>query len=244
MKNFNSKLLLVIALILTTSLSAQNWWKNSIKGNGKVTKITRTTGDYDAIKCAGFMDFELIPGKEGNITIEGEENLLEYIVTDIENGALVVKVEKGVNLKTSWKKGIIITIPIEDIENISLAGSGDIWNKDTIDAEELKVNLSGSGDINLKVKTNSLSSTITGSGDIKIVGDTNNLETKVTGSGDFHGFELNADNTEAYVTGSGDLKVTSNKMLKARVTGSGDIRYQGNPDKEDTKVTGSGSISK
>jgi hypothetical protein len=244
MKKFNSKLLLVIALIFTTSISAQNWWKNSVKGNGKVTKITRTTDDYAAIKCAGFMDFELVQGKEGNITIEGEANLLEYIVTEVENDALVVKVEKGVNLKTSWKKGIIITIPFEDIENISLAGSGDVWNKDTIDTDELKVGLSGSGDINLKVKTNTIISSITGSGDIKITGDTNNLETKVTGSGDFHGFELNADNTEAYVTGSGDLKVVSNKMLKARVTGSGDIKYQGNPDKEDTKVTGSGSISK
>lgn len=244
MKKINSKLLLVIVLIFTTSLSAQNWWKNSIKGNGKVTKITRTTDDYNAIKCAGFMDFELVQGKEGNITIEGEANLLEYIVTAVENDALVVKVEKGVNLKTSWKKGIIITIPFEDIENISLAGSGDVWNNDILASDELKVELSGSGDINLKVKTNTLLSTVTGSGDIKIVGDTNNLETNVTGSGDFHGFELNSDNTEAYVTGSGDVKVTSNKLLKARVTGSGDIRYQGNPDKEDTKVTGSGSISK
>ncbi len=244
MKKINSKLLLVIALIFTTSISAQNWWRNSVKGNGKVTKITRTTADYDAVRCAGFMDFELVKGKEGNITIEGEENLLEHIVTEIENNALIVKVEKGVNLKTSWNKGIKITIPFEDIEKISLSGSGDIWNQDTIITDNLSIDLAGSGDIKLTVKTESLNSNISGSGDIKVLGETNNLETKVTGSGDFHGYELNADNTEAYVTGSGDIKVVSNKMLKARVTGSGDIQYKGNPEKEDTKVVGSGSISK
>lgn len=244
MKNINSKLLLVFLLSFTTTLSAQNWWKKSIKGNGKVTKITRSTGDYDAVVCAGFMDFELVSGREGNISIEGEENLLDYIITEVKNDELVVKVEKGVNLKTSWKKGIKITIPVEDIDEVSLSGSGDVWNSDKLNTDELKVELSGSGDINLNVKTNALSSTLTGSGDIKIVGDTDVLETKITGSGDFHGFELNADNTEAYVTGSGDIKVVSNKMLKARVTGSGDITYKGNPDKEDTKVTGSGSISK
>ena len=32
--------------------------------------------------------------------------------------------------------------------------------------------------------------------------------------------------------------------LEARVTGSGDIEYYGNPIKQDTKVTGSGDISK
>ena len=244
MKKFNSKLLLVIALIFTTSISAQNWWKNSVKGNGNITKITRSTADYDAIKCAGFMDFELVKGKEGNISIEGEENLLEYIITDVENNALIVKVENGVNLKTSWNKGIKITIPFEDIEKISLSGSGDVWNTDVIVTDNLSIDLAGSGDIKLTVKTESLTSSVSGSGDIKVVGETKNLETNVTGSGDFHGFELNADNTEASVTGSGDIKVISNKMLKARVTGSGDIQYKGNPDKEDTKVVGSGSIKK
>ena len=244
MKQFNSKLLLILALFFTTIISAQNWGRKSIKGNGDITKITRTTGDYDAIRCAGFMDFELVKGTEGKIIIEGERNLLEYIVTEIEYNTLVVKVEKGVNLKTSWNKGIKITIPFEDIDKVQLSGSGDIWNKDTIITDNLSINLAGSGDIKLTVKTETLISNISGSGDIKVVGETNNLETKVTGSGDFHGFELKANNTEAFVTGSGDIKVVSNKMLKARVTGSGDIQYKGYPDKEDTKVVGSGSISK
>ncbi|MBT8393929.1 MAG: DUF2807 domain-containing protein [Flavobacteriaceae bacterium] len=245
MKNLNSKLLLIFALAISSTLFSQNWWSNkSIKGNGNVTEITRSTSDYDAIRCAGFMDFELVKGKEGNITIEGESNLLDYIITEIEYNALVVKVKKGVNLKTSWKKGIKVTIPFEDIEKVSLAGSGDLWNKDRIEANKLKVNLSGSGDIVLKLKTGSLVSSVTGSGDITISGETGDLETKVTGSGDFHGFDLNSDNTEAYVTGSGDIRVVSNKVLKARVTGSGDIEFKGNPDLEDTKVIGSGSISK
>lgn len=244
MKKMNFKLLLAFAFIFTTTLSAQNWWKKTIKGNGNVTTITRSTGDYDAVRCAGFMDFELVKGKEGNINIEGEENLLDYIITEVKNEQLIVKVEKGVNLKTSWKKGIKITIPVEDIDKVSLSGSGDVSNIGKLKTDDLKVELSGSGDMNLSVDTNTLSSALTGSGDIKIVGDTNVLETKITGSGDFHGFELNADNTEAYVTGSGDIKVVSNNMLKARVTGSGDITYRGNPDKKDTKVTGSGSIGK
>jgi len=33
-------------------------------------------------------------------------------------------------------------------------------------------------------------------------------------------------------------------LVKARVTGSGDIDYQGNPEREDKKVSGSGDITK
>ena len=75
-----------------------------------------------------------------------------------------------------------------------------------------------------------------------IKGKTNNLNARVVGSGDFHGFSLEANNTVVSVTGSGDAEVVSNEIIKARVTGSGDIEYRGNPSKEDTKVSGSGSI--
>ncbi len=234
---------LLLSALLFVSLAQAQWGNNKVKGNGNVTTITRSTSDYDAIKCAGWMDFILVKGEEGKITLEGESNLLEYIITKVENGALIVKVKKGVNLKTSWSKNIKITIPFEDIEKVSLAGSGDLVTKNTIDANDFKVNLAGSGDIDLDINASSIDASVSGSGDINLNGKTTNLSAKVTGSGDFHGFDLESNNTEVKVTGSGGAEVVSNESLKARVTGSGDVEYKGNPKKEDTKVTGSGSIS-
>lgn len=232
-------LLTFLCCLLATTSFAQ--WKK-IKGNGTKTTVTRTTSDYDAIKCAGSMDFILVKGTEGRITLEGDENLLEHIITKVDHGVLKIKVENGKTLKTSHNNPIKITIPFEDISNVSLSGSGDLWNEDIINSTALSVALSGSGDIVLKVKANSVESALSGSGDITLKGSTNNLESKVSGSGDYHGFDLEANNVEVYVAGSGDAKVISNKALKARVSGSGDIAYRGNPDLEDTKVAGSGSI--
>ena len=234
---------LVLALLAVTATYAQWWGNKGVKGNGHMTTITRTTGDYDAIKCAGSMDFILVAGEEGKIKIEGEENLLEHIVTEVRGDKLVVKVEKGINLKPSWNKTIKITIPFRDISDVSLAGSGDLWNKDKITATNLNVSLAGSGDIVLNVEASSVDGSIAGSGDLTLKGSTNDLEAKVAGSGDFHGFELQANNTDVSVAGSGDAEVVCNKSLKARVAGSGDIEYKGNPEREDTKVSGSGSIS-
>ena len=235
--------LLICALLISTMAHAQWWGSKGVKGNGKMTTETRTTSDYDGIRCAGSMDYILVAGDEGKITLEGEENLLKYIVTEIKNGQLVVKVEKGVNLKPSWGKTIKITIPFKDIENVSLAGSGDLWNEDTIRSENLDVSLAGSGDIVLDIESQNVKGSIAGSGDLTLKGSTEDLEARVAGSGDFHGFELESDNTVVSIAGSGDAKVVSNVSLKARVAGSGDIEYRGNPAKEDTKVSGSGSIS-
>ncbi|GAA3590475.1 head GIN domain-containing protein [Flavivirga amylovorans] len=231
---------LIIATLLLASTSYAQW--KSIRGNGNMKTITRTTSEYDGIKCAGNMDFIIVNGSEGNIKIEGEENLLEYIITEVKNNNLVIKTKKGINLKSGLNKTIKITIPVKDINEVALAGSGDLWSKDIITTTNLDVSLAGSGDVSLNIKTTSVKASIAGSGDLKLEGNTNNLEAKIAGSGDFHGFNLQTNNTDVSIAGSGDAKVISNKALKARVSGSGDISYKGDPI-VDSKVVGSGNIS-
>jgi len=240
MKNLTT---LVVLLVLTISCSGQ--WGKKIKGNGNMVTINRSTGDYDAIGVSGWFDVDLVAGEEGKLTLEGESNLLEYIITEVRNGKLVIKTEKGVNLKPSnWNSGIRITVPIEAIQSIALSGSGDIVGKQTIKTDHLSTAMSGSGDITLNVEASSVNASMSGSGDITLSGTTTDFDATISGSGDIEAFSLAADNVNAIVSGSADINVTAHKMLKARVSGSGDITYKGNPEKVDTKTSGSGDISK
>ncbi|WP_047244798.1 head GIN domain-containing protein [Maribacter thermophilus] len=234
-----------LLFVFTITVSCAGQWGKSIKGNGEKVTIDRSTEDYDAIAVSGFFDVDLVDGNEGNITLEGESNLLEYIITEVKDDKLVIKTKKGVNLKPSnWNNGIRITVPIESVDAIALSGSGDIVGKTTIKGNSLKTAMSGSGDITLKVDTQYLSASMSGSGDITLSGNTEDFEATISGSGDIKAFDLEADNVNATVSGSADIKVTANKTLKARVSGSGDITYRGNPSKLDTKTSGSGDISK
>lgn len=203
----------------------------------------RNTNDYDQISCSGSFDYILVKGKEGKIKIEGEENLLPYIITQVKGNSLVVKVEDNISLSTSGSKTIKITIPFESISSVALAGSGDLWTEDNINSDKLQVSLAGSGDVTIKTKSNAVQASLAGSGDLSLKGSTNKLKASIAGSGDIHAFELTSEYTDVAISGSGDAKVVSNKELKARIAGSGDIKYKGNPLKEDTKVSGSGSIS-
>lgn len=241
MKNTIATFILAILFVSTTN--AQNWGNKKIKGNGNVTTETRNTEDYDGVKCAGSMDFVLVAGNEGKIKLEGESNLLEHIVTEVKGKSLIVKVKKGVNISSSKNKTIKVTIPFKDINDVSLAGSGDVVSDDQIVSDNLNISLAGSGDIILDVKAQSIKGAVAGSGDISLKGSTNKLVAKVAGSGDFNSFGLQASETEVYVAGSGDAQISASSSLKARVAGSGDITYRGNPT-IDKKVAGSGEISK
>ncbi|WP_422104285.1 head GIN domain-containing protein [Winogradskyella sp.] len=229
----------VLAFLLCIATSHAQWKK--VKGDGNITTITRSTGDYDGLKAGGPMDFKLVEGKEGTITIKGDANLMEYIITEVKDGKLIVKTKKGANLKPT--KTIVVTVPYESINFVTLAGSGDIENSGTIKADDFEVALAGSGDINLNIDTNSVESSIAGSGDIELRGSTTDLETRIAGSGDFEGKDLDSVNVTAKISGSGGADVVCNGKLKVRISGSGDVNYSGTPTNKDTKISGSGSVS-
>lgn len=232
-----------MAGIISASCSAQ--WGKTIKGNGNNITIERNTGNYEGISVSGWFDVDLVTGEEGTISLQGEENLLKYVITEVKDGKLVIKTKKGVNLKTSsWNSEIRITVPVESISSVSLSGSGDIVGKTKIRSDKFNTAMSGSGDITLDLETGYLSATMSGSGDITLQGKTSDFEATVSGSGDIEAYDLEADHVSATVSGSADIQVTANKSITARVSGSGDISYRGNPEKVNTKTSGSGDISK
>lgn len=237
------KKLLITAIVLTLTLSvdAQSWWSNKrVKGNGNVTTENRSTGDYDGVSVGGFFDVILVKGKEGKVTIEGEENLMEYIVTEVSRGTLKIKVEKGINLKTTRR--LTVTVPVEDIEKVSLGGSGNVTAKTKIKAEYLDVSLGGSGNITLDIDATDVKSSIGGSGNIKLSGKADHMKGSIAGSGTIKAYELSVNTVKASIAGSGDIRITVKDAINATVAGSGSIYYKGNPPKINTKSVGSGSV--
>ncbi|PKP15060.1 MAG: DUF2807 domain-containing protein, partial [Bacteroidetes bacterium HGW-Bacteroidetes-23] len=74
------KKVITLVAVLTVSIVSAQWGEKRIKGNGTVVSKEVTTSDYESISVAGFFSVTLVEGKEGKITVKGEENLLEFIV--------------------------------------------------------------------------------------------------------------------------------------------------------------------
>ncbi|MGV8946000.1 MAG: GIN domain-containing protein [Lutibacter sp.] len=94
------------------------------------------------MSVSGAFDVNLVKGKEGAISIEAEENLMEYIETEVENGLLKIQPKKDYQLKST--KTIVITVPFETMDAVSLAGSG---NVEIHAVSEIHAKIVGSGDV-------------------------------------------------------------------------------------------------
>ncbi|SCY06545.1 Putative auto-transporter adhesin, head GIN domain [Nonlabens sp. Hel1_33_55] len=235
-------ILVAIAIVAFQSANAQWFGNKKVNGNGDVITQNFRTSNYDGVSMAGSMDVELISGKEGNIKVEAESNLMEYLEIEVKGNRLTIGIEDGINLNS--RKGIKVYVPVEQIDYVSLAGSGDITSDLTLKSEKMKISVAGSGDIKLRTESKNLSLAVAGSGDLKVSGRTENLDASVAGSGDISAYDLKANNVNASIAGSGDVAVFCNGgKMNASIIGSGDLRYKGKTSDIKKTVMGSGDIT-
>ena len=229
------------ALLFILMISFGTSYAQKVKGNGKTISETRNVGSFDGVGVAGSFDVFLVAGDEGKLDIKVEENLAQYLITEVKNGDLNIKWKNGVNIRTTSKT--TITVHFKSINSLAMAGSGDIVGKDKIKGNSLDVAVAGSGDIEVDIDVEQLETAISGSGDIELSGTATEFEAAVSGSGGIDAYDLKVEKAELKISGSGSIGVTVEKEIVARISGSGNIKYKGQPRIEDLKVSGSGNVS-
>ena len=235
------KLLVVAALLLGCSSYAQWPWEK-IEGNGHVTKESRPASGYTAISSSGSWDVMVAYGESNNIQIEGDENLLPYIETKVEDGKLIIRNKKNVNLHSRNK--IVVYVSLTRLTGVSLSGSGDIIGEGKFNNEGVTdFKISGSGHIKLAFnKIKEVEVSISGSGNMRLSGSANSVQARISGSGNADCADLICDDASAHVNGSGNVKLNVNKSVDASISGSGNVTYSGAASDIRKHVSGSGRL--
>jgi hypothetical protein len=75
-------------------------------------------------------------------------------------------------------------------------------------------------------------------------GNADRGEISISGSGSYSGPDFEIDHLEVRVSGSGSCLCKAGDSIEAGISGSGNVTYNGDPDKIDAHVSGSGHIRK
>jgi hypothetical protein len=238
------KRILFLLLVLVGFQACAQWPWERIDGNGKMTKQNRSVGNYTAISSSGFWDVMVGYGESSSIIVEGDENLLQYIETEVEGNKLVIKTKGKVNLRS--KNKVTVYVSVTRLTGVSLSGSGDIMGEGKFRNDgPTDFHLSGSGNIRMgfdKIGTADVS--VSGSGNVQLTGSAKAVNAKVSGSGNIDCSDLISDDATARISGSGNIRVNANKSVDANISGSGGVTYRGAATDVRKHVSGSGRLSK
>jgi|GEM_PF-3112739 len=174
------KLSLLFSLLFIAA-SAQAFAQKQ-KGNGNIITQERSIPSFESLKVSGSFNVQMISSMEGKLSISTDENLLESIITEVKDDVLIIRNKNKHYLKTSRSKAIIIKVPLADVNNVKLSGSGKIHADSAIIVDDFKASSAGSGKINLSVKATSVSAQLSGSGKIILKGSATSIKGKHVGN--------------------------------------------------------------
>ena len=232
-------LLKIIAIAGLINILTQACVFNYKRGNGDIDVREIKVENFERINIGGNYDVTLIKSDDTRVVIETDVNLQDYINTELYNKTL--NINNVHNLKST--DGIKIEIYYKEIQKIYSTGASKVSNDDILETEELTINLSGAGAINLEIQTSMVKVNLTGAGVIQLSGDTDVQETHISGAGGLSANELKSKTCSINLSGLGGAEVYVVEKLEATITGVGGIVYSGNPQLIERQVTGFGKIT-
>jgi hypothetical protein len=231
-------IILLIALTILALSSCHDPFHSCIRGNGNVISEIRNPDSFYKIESEGDYNVFITQDTIDEVRVSAEENIMQYISTRSNGNKLTIKTPGSRCINNS--EPINIYIKTTNISEVRLDGSGFI-NIENVNTNYLKLDISGSGDINGSIDVSELESKISGSGEIMLDGFCNESFYDISGSGKIRSYNLEQNKCFADISGSGNMYVFVNDLLDVRITGSGNCYYTGNPT-VNLSITGSGSV--
>ena len=247
----------VIAIMAAMVLMAASCDRSvlPIRGNGDVTTEQRSISEFDRVANEGAFDVYIIQDEEYSVTVEAESNLIGSIRTRMNGSTL--EIDTRDNLKPSQPMKLVIRTP--HVNGIRLSGSGliDLGHivttscdirlsgsgliRGDIEAEEVSLDISGSGTSEIGLISHHLETHISGSGEMHFIGEVHTASFNISGSGTIKAYDLPLIECIAKISGSGDIYINVAELLDVTISGSGSVYYFGYPEIH-SNISGSGRL--
>ncbi|MCX6326049.1 MAG: DUF2807 domain-containing protein [Bacteroidia bacterium] len=234
----NLRILTITIAILSISAFTHGQIRKTVHGDGNIITKERKVEYFAGIRVSAGIDVYLKQGDKEAISVEADENLHEFILTEVRDGVLHVYTE--VNIRQAERKRVYVTM--KEVNSVRTSSAGDVIGETPVKSDKLKLSASSAGDINLEVYAKEIEIDISSSGDITLSGETDRLEADLSSAGDLNAYNLKVREADVSVSSAGDADINVSEKITARASSAGDINYQGNPKYVDAHSSSAGGV--
>jgi hypothetical protein len=175
------------------------------------------------------------------IITQGDANYVEInssgskegIKTSVRNNTLYIDSKVDAEYK----------ITMRSVEALAVGGTGEISSIGTITADRIKLDVSGSGKINLALQAKDVDIDISGVGKMTLTGKVDNANISISGSGKVDALDLTVAKCTAEISGVGKCSIDVTESLSTEISGMGSVNYKNKPAHISTEVSGVGKVN-
>jgi hypothetical protein len=190
----------IVAFLLVLTVSAQE----KLKGNRIVTTENRGNFDFEKIEIGDGIDVLISQGDETSVSVEADENLMDAIITEVNNNTLTIKLSEEIRSKKELK---VLVTANSLLNQITIKDKSDITSNSTLFLDSFTLNAEGDSKVslNLDVIHFYLNNNESANVNLSVKGEEVYLKANKTGKGKVN---ISADKVELITQGSSSLELT------------------------------------
>ena len=198
-------------------------------------------GPFDRLTISGQARIELAQGEQDMVTVVGGDDVQRAVRVHLRRGELLVSTHGDWKF---WSRApVLLRVQMREVRHLVISGLSDIVAVRPIRAEDLRITISGKGDVRLpQLSAQKLRFEISGAGDAELGGAVDELVLNVAGAGRVNAERLRAREARVVVSGAGMSDVWVTEELKVAVSGPGSVSYWGKPSVRQS-VSGFGTVT-
>jgi Putative auto-transporter adhesin, head GIN domain len=213
------RLALLLILVPLVSAACHHNFNHGVTGSGKRAMQKRDVASFTSISTQGAFDIQVVCQKPVSLEIEGDDNILPLITTEVNNSVLYIK---GIQ-NYSVREPINVRISVPNLDGITLSGAG-------------KTEISG-------IKNDKFEIDSTGAPTIKVSGATKVVDIDTSGAAKIDASKLQASRAVVDSKGVSKVDLSAADQLDVTISGPSRVTYKGDPVVTKT-VHGPGSVEK
>jgi hypothetical protein len=238
MKTLNTIMLIIITILLSAGCVVNI--QDTITGDGKVVSQTRDVPEFTGLKVGSGIDVFLTQGDNQSVVVEADENLQEWIRTEVNGSVLHIYTDKNIRLAKTKR----INITCRMLDRIDISSAGDVTAVNRFKADKLDIDMSSAGDLSLEVEANEVNISISSAGNAVLKGKADTLKADLSSAGDLNAFDLEAKFGDISVSSAGSARVFVTDEASFHSSSAGDIDYKGEPRVKEIHTSSAGSVNK
>jgi hypothetical protein len=211
----------IALLLLLTSFVAGCHYRmhDEVVGSGVRQTQKRDVPSFSSISTEGAFEIEVVCQKAQSVEVEGDDNILPLISTEVSNNILHIR-----NLGSySTHDSMTVKITIPNLDGLSVSGAG-------------KIEISG-------LKNDKFELDASGAPTIKVSGESKVVDISASGAGKIDAHRLRASKAIVDTKGVSRVEVNATEELNVTVSGPSHVIYEGDPVVKKT-IHGPGSVEK
>ena len=213
------KTIVLTLLLISLAAGCSHGILNQVHGSGNRKSEQRQVASFTAISTDGAFDITVTSQKDLALEIEGDDNILPLVGTDVSGNVLHIKNRNSYSVSQPIK----ITISVPNLEAVTANGAG-------------RIRVSG-------LKNESFELDINGAPTLETSGETQMLKIKANGAGNIDTRRLRATKADVNSNGVSTIELHAREQLDIVVSGPSNVTYEGDPTVNKT-INGPGTVQK